>query len=50
MKEILYEKKDHIGLITISCAESLNILNSKLLIDLNKILEIVKNDRDIIAL
>ena len=47
MKEILYEKKDHIGLITISCTESLNILNSKLLIDLNKILEIVKNDRDI---
>lgn len=47
MEKILYNKNDHIGMITISCPESLNILNSDLLQDLNKILKVVKNDRDI---
>ena len=47
MKKVLFEKKDHIGLITISCEGSLNIMDSKLLTDLNKVLEIVKNDKDI---
>jgi enoyl-CoA hydratase len=47
MEKILYNKKDHIGMITISCPESLNILNSCLLLELNKILDIIKKDNDI---
>lgn len=47
MENILFEKREHIGLITVCRPKALNALNSKTLVELNETLEIISADRDI---
>lgn len=47
VENVLYEKKNHIGLITISRPKALNALNYQTLKELDSIIETIKNDRDI---
>jgi len=47
MENVLYEKKNHIGLITISRPKALNALNYQTLHELDTVVEAVKNDKDI---
>lgn len=47
MENILFEKREHVGLITVCRPKALNALNSKTLAELNDTLEIISADRDI---
>jgi enoyl-CoA hydratase len=47
MQNVQYEKKNHIGLITISRPKALNALNYDTLCELDSVLESVKSDNDI---
>lgn len=47
MENILFEKKGHIGLVTISRPKALNALNSQTLKELNETLDLIAIDRDI---
>lgn len=47
MENVLFEKRDHIGLITICRPKALNALNSKTLMELNEAVETIIADSDI---
>jgi enoyl-CoA hydratase len=47
MGNILFEKREHVGLITICRPQALNALNSETLRELNKTLDLIGADRDI---
>lgn len=50
MDNVLFEKREHIGLITIFRPKALNALNSKTLMELNQTVETIAADRDIYCL
>lgn len=47
MENILFEKREHIAVITICRPKALNALNSRTLMELNQALETILEDRDI---
>lgn len=47
MQNLIYEKKDNIGIITVSRPKALNALNFDTLKELNGVLDEIKDDRDI---
>jgi enoyl-CoA hydratase len=50
MENVTFEKKSHVGIITISRPKALNALNSDTLKELDKVISIVADDRDIYSL
>lgn len=50
MSSVLIDVKDHIGTITINKPESLNALSTEVINELNKILDIAENNKDIYCL
>lgn len=46
-ENILYKKEDGVGIVTINSPKSLNALNSKILKELNGLIDIIENDKDI---
>ncbi|MCK5636435.1 MAG: enoyl-CoA hydratase/isomerase family protein, partial [Thermoplasmatales archaeon] len=46
MKSILFEKKGHVGIITLNCPEDRNALSLELMDEMQKQLDLIAKDRD----